>query len=403
MQVYNYKARDQQGKVKVGFVEAPDSRQAAAAIREHGLVVISITPKLESLSVDKMLGKLTGVSGGERVVFTRMLATMLTTGLPLSDALSNLRAQATSQRLKEVIDGIIRDVQGGSALSGAMARYPDAFNDLYVNLMKAGEASGRLDQTLIRLADTLEKQQEFNSKIKGALIYPVIIVFAMVGVSIIMIMIVIPKISVVYKEFGADLPLPTMILITVSNLIINFWWAGLLIIFGTLFALRAFKATPSGEYIINNLSFKLPVLGSLNREVSLATFSRTLGTLVGSGISILEALRIVGETIGNNVYRKSLEECARQVEKGFPLSFPLRASSLYPTIVSQLVAVGEETGSLDQSLDRLAVFFEGNAERKVKTLTTAIEPMMIIVMGVGVAGLAIAVLMPMFNMVNVIK
>ncbi len=400
MNYYNYKAKDASGRYQDGTIEAVDEKQAGALLRSHGLFVIRINPKVKLLSGD--LSFMKGVSQSEVAHFTRYLATMLGTGLPLTDALSNLQSQS-SPALAEVISSMTRDISGGSNLSDAMGRFPKVFNNLYFNLVRAGEASGTIDESLNRLADTLEKELDFKGKVTGAMVYPIIVVSAMGIIATIMMTVVIPKIAEVYKQFGADLPLPTQILITVSNFITNYTIVVIIVLAGVVIAYRSFKQTPAGDYFLSNLSFKIPVFGSLNKEVTLAVMTRTLGAMVGSGISILEALNIVADTVGNNIYREGLMIAAKDVEKGFPFSMSLKNDQNFPTIISQMVGIGEETGTMDKSLQRLAVFFEDSAERRVKTLTTALEPILILIMGVGVAGLAIAILMPMFNLVNVIK
>jgi type IV pilus assembly protein PilC len=355
-----------------------------------------------SFSLDNILPFRKTVSDQDIASFTRHLSTMLETGLPLTDALADLESQP-NQKFSEVVTNIRKEVMGGSSLSAAMEKYPKIFKPMYLSMVKAGEASGQVDKSLGRLADTLEKAIEFKAKVKGALIYPIIVVIAMIGVGTLMMIFVIPTLSEVYKSFDAELPLPTRILIGISDFTRNYWYLTIMAAVAAILGFRAVKQTKSGEYAINNLILNLPVFGELNREVIFATLTRTMGTLVGAGIAIMEAIRISKEVIGNNIYKETMDEAARQVEKGFPFSLALRNAELYPPIFSQMVAIGEETGTMDKSLERLANFFEGNAERKIKNLTTALEPVLIIILGIAVAGLAIAILLPMFNLVNVIK
>jgi type IV pilus assembly protein PilC len=401
MPIFSYKAKNRDGKYQTGVIESSNPTRAAAAIREHGLFVISLWEK-SSLSVDNLLPFRKNVAEQDIANFTRHLSTMLETGLPLTDALTDLEGQP-NQNFSEVVTNIRKDVMGGSTLSGAMEKYPKIFKPVYISMVKAGEASGQVDKSLGRLADTLEKDIEFKAKVKGALIYPVIVIIAMIGVGPLMMIFVIPTLSEVYKSFDSELPLPTRVLIGISDFIRNYWYLTALALALAVLGFRSIKQTKSGEYALNNLMFDIPIFGELNREVLFATMTRTMGTLVGAGIAILEALRISKDVIGNNIYKETMDEAARQVEKGFPFSLALRNMELYPPIFAQMVAIGEETGTMDKSLERLANFFEGNAERKIKNLTTALEPALIIVLGIAVAGLAIAVLLPMFNLVNVIK
>ena len=403
MNLFSYKVKDTKGKTKTGIIEGIDEHQSANDLRSQGYVVIDIKKNSLVLSPSLILSKLSTVSGQEKTSFTRMLSTMITTGLPLIDSLLNLRQTVSSTKLKDILGSVIKDLQNGSTLSDAMAKYPHIFNPLYISLVKAGEASGKLDGTLKRLSETMEKEQEFTGKVKGALIYPAIIVCAMGGVGLVMMVAVIPKISAVYKEMGASLPLPTQILITASDFMVNFWWLVLLILIGSISGFIAFNRTKQGGFLISNFMFKVPIFGSMNKEVAISLFCRILGVLIESGVSIMEALKISGYTLGNNSMKLDIDNAAKQVERGLPLSYPLKMSNNFPSIIAQMVSVGEETGTLDQSLQRLATFFEDSAERKVKGLTTALEPVMIIIMGIAVGGLAIAVLMPMFNLINVIK
>lgn len=402
MTQYNYKAKDKTGQTVSGVVESPSSAVAAHTLQEHGLLVVSISEKRELFNIKNFKPGVSGVSGQDLSTFTRLLSTMLKAGLPLVDALSNLAIQMKSPYFKEVIRALLHDVQSGGTLSGAMSKYPKVFNNLYVSLIRAGEASGKADETMEKLADMLEADQEFKGKVKGALIYPAIIVVAMAGVAIFMITAIIPKIAEVYKDFNAELPLPTQILITLSDLIRNYFI--LVIIFGALLylAYRTLRKNPTSDFMINNAMLRFPVLGDLQQDVTLTIINRTLGTLINSGVSILEALKIVAQAVDNNKFRLGLEGCAAAVEKGLPLSNTLRRNSDFPLIMSQLTAIGEETGSLGDSMLRVSKYYQDAAERKTKALTTTLEPLMIILMGGMVGGLAIAVLLPMFNLVNVI-
>ncbi|HET7713304.1 MAG TPA: type II secretion system F family protein, partial [Patescibacteria group bacterium] len=280
---------------------------------------------------------------------------------------------------------------------------PDIFPTIYIALLRAGEASGSMDKILTRLAEQMEQEREFRGKIKGALLYPAIVSIAMVLIGLAMMILVIPRIAEVYSTLGADLPLPTLILIFVSGIIqstiifMPFVLAGLIRAFGR------FKRTPAGARALSNLGYRLPVFGPLNKMVTFAIMLRTFGALVGSGIPILDALKITKDTVGNNVYADGLAQAAIQVEKGSRLSIPLQANKSFPPIIGQMVAIGEETGKLDEVLVKLSIYFEQESDQRIKNLTTALEPIMIIVMGVGVAGLALAILLPMFNLVNVIK
>lgn len=402
MKKYVYKAKNPVGETINGIVESPNEKAAIKILHEHDLLIITLSEKKE-LSLKSVSVGGPSVSEREVATFTRLLSTMLSTGLPLTDALSNLATQTNNKYFRELVKTILRDVQAGSSLSESLSRYPAVYNNLYINLVKSGEASGKVGESLGRLADTMESNLEFKAKIKGAMVYPAILVTAMIGVAVLMITFVVPKIGDVYRDFHAELPLPTRVLIAISDIMRNYT-IFVVIFFGVLFfAYRVLRKNPTSDLLMNNFLFRVPVVGPMNAEANLALIFRTLGTLLASGVAIIDALDIVSHVVDNNYFRTGLEMASKSVEKGLPLSLAIRRNPDFPPMVAQLMAIGEETGTLDQSLDRLANFYQESAERKVKTLTTALEPMMLLLMGVMVGGLAIAVMLPMFNLINVIK
>ena len=404
MRQFSYRAVDQTGKRQAGLVESLDDKQAARTLQERGWLVVEVKQKKE-LNLSGLLpvwALPSNVSEQEVATLTRLLATMLATGLPLTEALSNLAMQNRGRYLAEVIHSLESDVRSGVAMSTAMARYPKVFNNLYVNLVRAGEASGKMGETLERLADTLESSLDFKNKVKGAMVYPVIVVTAMVGIGGFMITTIIPKIADVYRQFGADLPLPTKILVGLSVITSRYFIVVLILGTGLFFLYGALRRNKTSDYLLNNAAYRIPIFGAIQEQVMTTVLARTLGTLLGAGVAISEALRIVSGTMGNDCYRDGLEGVAVQVEKGLPLSLAMARNPVFPVMMSQLVAIGEETGTVDQSLMRLSRFYQDAAERQVKMLTTTMEPLMILLMGLMVGGLAVAVLLPMFNLVNVI-
>ncbi len=401
MKQFEYKALNLEGSMLNGVIESNSPENAARILQEKKYLVIDVKEKRSFSLTNISFGK--SISDREVATFTRLLSTMLSTGLPLIDAISNLVAQARSVYFKEVLKSILHDIQSGISLSESMARYPNVFNELYTNLVKAGEASGKVDGALGKLADTLESNLDFKAKVTGAMVYPAVIVGAMALIGIFMITTIIPKIADVYKEYGSDLPFPTQILITISDVIKNYTIIVILFFILLGFTFKALKKNPVSDLMINNFILKMPIFGLLSQEIIMALIFQTLGTLLSSGVAILDALKIVTKTVSNNFFRTGLIEASAYVEKGLPLSMAIKRNSDFPMMVSQLLSVGEETGTVDQSLDRLAKFYQDSAERKVKNLTTLLEPVMILLMGGMVGGLAIAVLMPMFNLVNVIK
>lgn len=394
MQQFDYIVKDKQGTTHKGLVEAPNEKLAAAVLHDRGYIVINLRAK------DGFRFRFFGNVGiGSLAQFTRQLATMITSGLPLSDSLVVLQKQTENKRLQEIIANISSDIQGGSTFAGALSKH-DAFSTAYVNVVKAGEASGTLDKVLLKLADNLEKEREFRGKIKGALIYPAVIVVAMVFVAAVILIFVVPKLSEVYQDLGIALPLPTRILIALSQFSVRFWW--LLIILGVagFYVLGKYRKTEEGGLLIDKLLLKVPVFGKLNRDSSLTEFIRTLGVLVGAGVPILESLKIAGATATNATHREAAKNVSALVEKGTTLSNAFSKFEEFPPIVSQMSSVGEETGKMDDVLEKVAHFFELEVEQQVKNLTTALEPMIMVVLGVMVGLLMISIVMPIYNITS---
>ncbi len=399
MKKFRFKARDKGGKLATGVVEASSEQQAASIVRGRGLVVVRLSVVEANSLLDPLTKAFHRIGISEVAVFTRQLSTMVTAGLQLTNALTILQAQSSSA-MGEIVSAVQSDVSSGSALSEAMSRHPKAFSKVYIALIRAGEAAGVLDDVLERLSDNLEKQKEFESKVKGAMVYPAIVIAGMGLVSAIMMIFVVPKLTSLYTEFGAKLPAPTRILISSSKFMGTYWWvlAGLLV--GGFLFFSQYGRTKRGKRFIDNLKLRIPVVGRLNKVVIMTEFSRTLGLLVGAGISIIDALDIVAGASGNSIYEESLRLSAKQVEKGLPLAYTIANDPNYPPIVPQMISVGEETGKLDEVLGKMAHYFESESEMLVKGLTTAIEPIIMILLGLGVGFLVIAIIMPIYSLTS---
>lgn len=399
MNVFNYKAKDKNGKQLKGMIEALDEKQAASLLHEQGLLIITLTKKKESL-LDSLEATFSVVSDNDVVEFTRQISTMVNAGLPLTDALIILRDQTKNLQMAKIIDGLLNEVQGGSSLAAALSKHPSVFSPVYIALIKAGEAAGVLDKVTIRLADNLEKNREFSGKVKGALLYPAIVSVTMILVVAVMMIFVFPKLTAMYKDFNAKLPLPTMILMKISDLTVRF----APIVFGAIFALIVlairFIKTKNGRLVTDKLLFKIPLIGVLQKQIALTEFTRTFALLVSTGIPIIEALNIVADAVGNAVYQKAIKEAAIEVEQGLALAVPITQNSDFPPIVGQMIKVGEESGKMDEVLGKLSNYFESEADHLVKGLTTAIEPIIMVVLGIGVTFLIISVLMPIYNLTN---
>lgn len=399
MKRFNYKAKDKAGKLVTGEVEAVNINEAARLVRSRGFYVISITAKIDSpFAIIRRFRERITIS--DVAAFTRQLSTMINAGLPITEALLILRSQS-KKSMQKIVAQLLADVEAGESFSNALLRHPKVFNKTYMSLVKSGEVGGVLDAVLLRLADNLEKQQEFGSKVKGALIYPVIIVVGMVIVSFVMMIFVIPKMMSLYADFNAELPLPTKILIGISNLFIKYWFVVFILLGIGIYFYKLYRATPNGRRKIDELLFKIPVYGELQRQIILTELTRTLSLMVGSGVPILEALNITSEVVGNTMVSEALKDSAKQVEKGFPIAFAFsRHPEAFPFLLSQMIAVGEETGKMDEVLTKISRIFEIESDEKVKGLTGAIEPIVMVVLGLGVGFLVIAVILPIYNLTS---
>ena len=398
MKRFIYVAKDKTGQKIKGEVEALTLSSAAKLVRGRGLVLVSLKPASSGLF--GFLKKGEKISGNEVSNFTRQLATMVGAGLPVTESLAVLRAQ-TKGIMQKTVSQILSDIEGGKSLSSALSIYPEIFSQTYIALLKAGEAGGVLDVVLNRLADDLEKQSEFRGKVKGALIYPIIIVIGMVVVGFVMMIFVIPRITVLYTDFNAKLPLPTQILIGVSTFVKNLWFVIVGAVLGGLSLLSSYRKTPTGKRKIDELIFRIPIYGELQRQILLTEITRTLSLMMSSGVSILEGLTITSGVVNNSLMADALKDTAKQVERGFPISYSLaRHPDVFPFLLSQMVSVGEETGKTDEVLAKISHIFEVQSDQKVKGLTAAIEPIIMVVLGIGVAFLVIAIILPIYNITS---
>ena len=399
MNRFNYKAKDKDSRLVTGEVEAANASDAARLVKSKGFYVISITPKIDSpfTLIRKLRERITT---RDVATFTRQLSTMINAGLPITEALLILRSQSKGS-MQKVVAQILADIEAGESFSTSLTRHSKIFSQTYISLVKSGEVGGVMDTVLLRLADNMEKQEEFAGKVKGALIYPAIIVVGMIIVGLVMMIFVIPRLTSLYTEFNATLPLPTRILIGLSSFVTQFWF--IILIFGIIgaYVFKLYKATKDGRRKIDELSFKIPVFGELQKQVILTELTRTLSLMVGAGVPILEALNITSGVVSNTVVSDSLKDVAKQVEKGFPIAFAFgRHPDAFPFILSQMIAVGEETGKMDEVLTKISHIFEVESDEKVKGLTAAIEPLVMVVLGLGVGFLVIAVILPIYNLTS---
>lgn len=398
MPLFNYVAKNQHAETIKGKVEARSLNQAAAVLRSRGLLVISVKPPTDQ-SFAFISNLLFGIKQDDVVTLTRQLATMIQAGLPLTQALSILTLQS-KPTLAQVVSEVQREIEGGATFSKALEKFPAVFSKIYIQLVKAGELGGVIDEVLTRLADNMEKDKDFRAKTKGAMIYPVIVILAMAAVAVVMMIFVVPQLTKMYEDFGAELPLPTLVLMGISDFLVKFWWLlGAGLVGGVSFFQRWLK-TSMGELYFDKFLFKLPLIGQLRSKIILTEFCRTMALLLKSGISLLQALEIVADAASSVQYRSAFKNAARQIEKGVPLSQAVGSADIFPPILPQMMAVGEETGKMDEVLLKLSIYFQSETEQAVRNLTAAIEPMIMVVLGIGVCFLVIAIIMPIYNLTS---
>ncbi len=402
MALFNYQAKDKQGILRKGSVEAASIVQASEILHSHSLTVLELVPaESGGINLDKYLPFLNRVPRKELVVFSRQLSTLINAKVPIIQALDILAEQVSSKRLQGIILEMIAEIEAGKSLSEAVSEYPNVFSNLYVHLVKAGELSGTLDRSLAYLADQQEKDYDLVAKIRGALTYPIFIVSAIVIVGGLMFIFVLPQMVSILQESGAELPLTTKILIFVTGITQKYWLVLLLLLVGAIVGFQMYIRGPGGRLIWDHVKLRIPVLGKLLRNIYMDRFALNLSTLVAGGIPIVQALKTVSDIVGNAVYKDIVEEAAQEVETGRYIYQVFEQKEEVPKLVSQMIRIGEETGSLDEILKKLASFYDKEVDNTIKTLTTLIEPVIMLLLGVAVAIIVAGVLLPIYNLASV--
>ena len=398
MPTFTYTARSTSGELKTASIDAPSRDDAVALLRRQRLTIIKVD---ESKSTPRRTGGSIGMR--DIVIFTRQFSTMINAGLPLVQALDILARQSENKALAAVVREVVFDVESGNTVADAMRKHPKAFSDLYTNMVAAGEAGGILDTILNRLAVFMEKNDALVRKVKGAMIYPTVILCVAALCVVILLWKVIPVFSSMFDSVGMELPLPTKVVIGLSYFLTTYWWAILIGVGGSAYFIRQFYATPGGQLVIDRFLLKVPVLGDVLRKSAVSRFTRTLGTLISSGVSILDGLEITARTSGNRVVQDAIMKSRASIAGGDTIAGPLQKSDVFPPMVISMISVGEQTGGLDEMLSKIADFYDDEVDAAVSALLSLLEPVMIVFLGVVVGGMIVAMYLPIFDMVNAVK
>ena len=402
MPTFAYTARTLGGELKTATMDAASRDDVVAQLKRQRLIIV----KVDQEKAKKRPGRITtrgSIKMRDVVIFTRQFSTMINAGLPLVQALDILSKQSENKALQEVTRQVVYDVESGNTVADALRKHPKAFTDLYVNMVAAGEAGGILDTILMRLATFLEKNDALVGKVKSAMIYPGVIMSVAAIAIMVLLIFVIPVFENMFASVNMALPLPTRIVIGASAFLTGYWWAVIAVIFFTVTSLRKYYRTSDGQLKIDTLLLKIPVLGDLLRKSAVSRFTRTLGTLISSGVSILDGLEITAKTAGNRVIHDAIMESRASIAGGDTISAPLQKSAVFPPMVISMIAVGEQTGGLDEMLTKIADFYDTEVDTAVSGLLSLMEPVMIVFLGVVVGGMVVAMYLPIFDMINTVQ
>ena len=402
MFTFTYQARDANGKISSGLQEALNEESAITSLMSRGMMVLSIQQK----SVSSKRKKITTVKDTDLVLFTRQLATMVDAGIPLVSAMTALYDSADPKRqvsLRNVIGDVTSRVQGGESFHQSLAKHPFVFNRLYVSMVKAGEAGGLLAEILDRLAGFLEATARLKKKVKSALVYPVVVIGIAFLITTFLIIKVVPVFADVFKDFGRPLPGPTQLLVDLSSFVRGYWWAILLALVGIYYALKLFLRSEQGAQLWDKYQLKLPIFGPLLHKIAMTRFARTFAQLIRSGVPILETLDIVGGSAGNRIIEQAIRSVSTDVERGDNLSVALSKKTIFPPMMLRMVAAGESTGKIDEMLEKMADFWDEEIEATLNALTSLLEPILIVFLGVVVGGIVLCMFLPIFQLPEIVS
>jgi type IV pilus assembly protein PilC len=397
MSVFVWEGKLANGGIKKGEIEATDKAAAALILKRQRIVPTKLKSKSKDISLFEKK-----VKTKEIVIFTRQFSTMINAGLPLVQCLDILSSQQPNPSFKKVTSQIKVDVEGGSTFADALSKHPKIFDSLYVNLVAAGEVGGVLDTVLNRLAVYMEKNESLKNKVKGAMTYPIIVLCVAFGVVAILMIFVIPTFSDMFKQFGSALPGPTQLIVNLSSFFRKFWWAMIGFIVALIFGFKWIRTQEKGRFYTDKMMLRLPVFGPLIRKVAVAKFTRTLGTMISSGVPIMDGLEITSKTAGNMIIENAIRAVRTAIGEGRTMSEPLEQTGLFPGMVVQMIAVGEATGAMDQMLGKIADFYDEEVDTAVEALTSALEPMLMVFLGGIIGFVVVAMYLPIFKMASAI-
>ena len=399
MKKFNYEARDQAtSKVVKSSIQADSETAAARLLIKQGFVPLNIK---EQKGEGGFLGSLTGrITTKDRVVFTRQLATLIGAGLPLSQSLHTVMEQTQNKQLQSVVQEVVASVEGGRTLSDSFAKHPKIFNEVFISLMAAGEISGTLDQSLQRIATQQEKDAAIATKIKGALMYPLIVLVVIFGVMAFMLFTVVPQVEKLYNDLGKSLPFLSQVMVNAADFVMNFWWLVIIIIGISVYFIMQYLKTESGITFKDTFKLKVPLFGKMFTKLYMARFARTGQTLLSTGVSMLDTLNITGRAVNNTVIQKAIERTAEKVQGGKALSLALEPEESIDSLVAQMIKIGEQSGRIDEMMGKVAQVYEDELDEQIRTISTAIEPVLMVVLAVVAGGMVGAILFPIYSLVN---
>ncbi len=402
MKKFKYSARDNRGQVIEGELEAKDIESVSDILHDKGLVTVSVKEgsgfdlqKLNEINIG-------GVPMKDKVVFMRQMSTMVGAGLPLTRALEIMVQQASNPKFRKVLQSVLQSVESGKTLANSFREQEEVFDNITVNLIEAGEESGNLEVILEKLATELEESQSLSNKIRSAMIYPAIILLVIIGVILMMMFVLVPSMAEIYKDFDAELPWTTRFLMSMSSFFLNYWWAILIVIISLALGIKYYLGTEAGRANFDRLILKVPVVGPIISKIQLSQFTRILALLLGSGLSIIKALELTAQSLSNSEYRGTVLTARDEVEKGGTLALPIARSPHFPLLVSSMISVGEETGEIDNVLNKVSEYYKEEVDTATSNMSTILEPLFLIIMGLAIGFIALAVYMPMFQLSSAI-